>query len=133
MQRTEVVERPDQIHPLGNSRKASRCTSRASPQHGQARAKRPVQPLDGGGVEHLAAWRAPQQGQKQARTSLNQAMHRARHRTTSILFDHLRNRHLWPGNQPWASPSPRLARPKGLAHRINVRHQAVSHEQQRPL
>jgi len=132
MNRTEVIDRPHQIHPSRHACGSARRTPRAAAQHRQTTAERPIQALNERSVEHLTSRCAPQQGQEQLRTALNQSMDCTSHCPPSVLFDDLGDRHLRPGDQTWATARPALARPKRLTHDINVCRQSITYEQQRP-
>lgn len=129
---TEVVDRSGQIHSLRDGCQSSRRAARPPCQKRQPFSKRRVQTLNVGGVEYLTARRVPQQGQEQTRAPVDQPMHGATHGSTRILFDHLSNRHLRPGEQPRTSARASLSRPKSPAHRIGICTQAITDEQQRP-
>ena len=132
MHRTEVIDRPHKIHTSRHGRGAACRTPRAAAQDRQTTAERPIQALNEGSVEHLTSRCAPQQGQEQLNTALNQSMACAGHCPPDVLFDDLGDRYLRPGDQTWATARPCLARSKRLAHGINVCRQSIAHQQQRP-
>jgi len=131
MRRTKVVHGTNQIHSPRDAPRASRRAACAPSQNRQATTERSIQSLDERRVEHLASWRRPQLGQEDLHAAQHQSMTRARHGSSVILLDHLSQRHLWPGVQPWSPARPRLTAPKGLAHDLDVRFQPVRHNQQR--
>ena len=132
MERTKVIDSSYQIHALRHGRCPARRTSRAAAQDRQTTAERAIQPLNECGIEHLTSGCTPQQGQKHLNAPLHQAMDRARYRAPGVLFDDLGDRQIGPTDQARATAGSRLTRPKRLVYRINVGHQTIAHEQQRP-
>src|SRR5215207_8815855 len=132
MHTTEGIDRPDQIHPARHGRRTPGRPACTAPQDRQAAAEGAVQPFDERGIEHLTPRPTPELGQEQLHAAMHQPMERAAYHPSGILLDHLRDRQVGPANQARTSACPRLARPKRLAYRINVGHQPIADEQQRP-
>lgn len=132
MHRTEVIDRPHKIHASCDCRGSACRTPCAATQDRQPTAERPIQALNKRRVEYLTSRCAPQQGQEQLNTALNQSMVCAGHCPPGVLFDDLGDRELRPGTQTWATARPCLSCPKRFSHCINVGRQSIAHEQQRP-
>lgn len=131
MRRTKIVHGTNQIHSPLDAPCASRRAACAPSQNRQTTSERAIQPLDERRVEHLASWRRPQLGQEDLHAPQHQSMPCTLHSSSIILLDHLGQRDLGPGVQPWSPARSRLSAPKGLTHDIDVRFQPIGHNQQR--
>ena len=134
MRRTEIIDRPDQIHPMLQRQRAARQRATSACQRGQPLTKRRVQPLDVRGVDHaLPLGPTPERLHARGR-AIHDAALDVDDTPLGVALHDLGNADVAPGAQPGTPVGSRPDRiAKGLANRADVGAQAIGTEQQRTL